>query len=580
MTRLHELSSRLITASDLRSVLYEVLDATIELQGADFGNIQLYDKETRTLEIVAQRGFQREFLDHFARVDADEGSACGLALKHQSRVIIEDVNLNPHFERHRHIAASAGFRAVQSTPLVDRSSGGAVGMLSTHFRSPGRPSDRDLRLTDLCAHLAGDVIARRISEQRLRESEARLQAAVDLVGLGCYSWDPQTNALDWDARVKAMWGLPPEAHVDYGVFIAGVHPDDRRRVEAAIAKCADPRSDGIYDIEYRVRGVGDDVERWVATRGQTYFENGTATHFFGVALDVSDQKEQEAELRRLNETLELRVARRTAEAEGANQKLRAEIAERARAETRLQELRSELSHAARLSAVGQMSGALAHELSQPLGAATNFANAARRLLASADHRRIAAARDIIGDAVTQILRAGQIIHRLRDFVSQGETEKRLEDVAKMIEEAGTLALVGPDALGVETRYRFDESASLVFADRVQIQQVLVNLIRNSLEAMSQSQRRELVVTTILRDQKNIEISVADSGPGLAPEVAGSLFQPFISTKRSGMGLGLSICRTIVEAHGGQLWAEPNPIGGTIFRFSLAAGPRHEKDNAR
>jgi PAS domain S-box-containing protein len=534
----------------------------------------------RAFEIVAQRGFQREFLDYFGRVDADEGSACGLALKRRSRVIIEDVNLNPDFERHLHIAASAGFRAVQSTPLVDRSSGGPVGMLSTHFRSPHQPSARELRLTDLYARQAADVIAFRISEQRLRESEARLQAAMDLVGLGCYSWNPQTNALQWDTRVKAMWGLAPEVPADYEGFITGVHPEDRERVEAAIAKSADPRGDGIYDIEYRVRGIGDGLDRWVATRGQTYFDNGTARHFFGVALDISEQKEHETDLQRLNDTLELRVAQRTAEAEEANQKLRAEIAERARAEARLQELRSELSHAARLSAVGQMAGALAHELNQPLGAATNFANAARRLLASADHRRIAAARDIIGDAVTQILRAGQIIHRLRDFVSQGETEKRLEDVDKMIEEAGTLALVGPEALGVETRYRVDESASLVFADRVQIQQVLVNLIRNSLEAMSQSRRRELVVAATRRGQQTIEISVADSGPGLAPEVAGSLFQPFISTKRSGMGLGLSICRTIVEAHGGQLWAEPNPIGGTIFRFSLAAEPRHENDNAR
>jgi PAS domain S-box-containing protein len=406
MSRLHELSSRLLSVSDLRSVLYEVLDATIELQGADFGNIQLYDKETRTLEIVAQRGVQQEFLNYFASVDADEGSACGLALKQRSRVIIEDVNLNPDFERHRHIAASAGFRAVQSTPLADRSSGGPVGMLSTHFRTPHQPSARELRLTDLYARQAADVIAFRISEQRLRESEARLQAAVDLVGLACYSWNPQTNALQWDTRIKAMWGLAPEVQVDYEVFITGLHPEDRGRVEAAIAKCADPRGDGIYDIEYRVRGIGDGVERWVATRGQTYFDNGTATHFFGVALDISEQKEHEAKLQRLNDTLELRVAQRTAEAEEANQKLRAEIAERARAETRLQELRSELSHAARLSAVGQMAGALAHELSQPLGAATNFANAARRLLASADHRRIAASRDIIGDAVTQILRAG------------------------------------------------------------------------------------------------------------------------------------------------------------------------------
>jgi PAS domain-containing protein len=253
MFRLHELSSRLISVLDLQSVLYEVLDATIELQGADFGNIQLYDRETRNLGIVAQRGFRKEFLDHFVHVDPGDGSACGAALKQRSRKIIEDVNLDPDFERHRHIAASAGFRAVQSTPLVDHSTGESVGMLSTHFRSPGRPSDRDLRLTDLYAHQAANVIVRRIAEQRLGESEARLQAAVDLVGLGCYSWDLQTNALDWDARVKAMWGLPPEALVDYGVFIAGVHPDDRRRVETAIAKCADPR-------EYRVRGVGDGVE--------------------------------------------------------------------------------------------------------------------------------------------------------------------------------------------------------------------------------------------------------------------------------------------------------------------------------
>jgi C4-dicarboxylate-specific signal transduction histidine kinase len=249
-------------------------------------------------------------------------------------------------------------------------------------------------------------------------------------------------------------------------------------------------------------------------------------------------------LRRLNDTLELRVAQRTSEAE-ANQKLRSEIAEHAKAEMRLRELRSELSHAARLSEVGQMAGALAHEMNQPLGATANFVNAARRLLANGDQRRIDAGRRNMEDAAAQVLRAGQIIRQIRDFVGQGETDKRLEDVVQMIEEACALALVGPDALGVETRYHFDAGASLVFVDRVQIQQVLVNLMRNGLEAMSESQRREIVVTTVLRDQEAIEISVADSGPGLAPEVEEHLFEPFISTKRGGMGRGLSICRRIL-----------------------------------
>jgi two-component system sensor kinase FixL len=150
----------------------------------------------------------------------------------------------------------------------------------------------------------------------------------------------------------------------------------------------------------------------------------------------------------------------------------------------------------------------------------------------------------------------------------------------MIEEACTLALVGPPALGLQTRFLLDVNAATVFADRIQIEQVLVNLLRNGIEAMSESIRRELVVTTTRRAQEMVEVSVADSGPGIAPELIDHLFQPFHSTKRDGMGLGLSICRTIVEAHGGRIRAEQNPTGGTIFRFCLAAAPTEDKSNAQ
>ena len=302
MSRLNELSSRLATISDVPSLLNEVLDAAIELQRADFGTIQLYDKETRTLEIVVQRGFGQEFLDHFHRVSADEGSACGQALKRRARILIQDVNLDPEFEPHRRIAAVAGFRAVQSTPLVERGSGEAVGMLSTHFRNPHPPSARDLRLTDLYARQAADIIALRVSERHLRESEARLQAAIDLVGLTPYSWDPVTGALQWDARLKAMWGLPPDAHVDEVVFRAGIHPDDRPRVEAALAACIDPSGDGVYKIQYRVIGITDGVERWVSTYGRTLFdEHRRPVRFIGAALDITDRKHAEAALRESEE---------------------------------------------------------------------------------------------------------------------------------------------------------------------------------------------------------------------------------------------------------------------------------------
>ena len=178
MTRLHELSTRLTATSDPTSTLYEVLDATIEMQGADFGDVQLYDEATETLRIVAHRGLDQDFLEYFATVDANESSACGLALRAGPRIVIEDVKTDRDFAPHREIAASTGFRAVQSTPLFDRNSSKPLGMLSTHFRKPRRASERELRLTDLYARQAADVISYRVAEQRVRASEARLAAII------------------------------------------------------------------------------------------------------------------------------------------------------------------------------------------------------------------------------------------------------------------------------------------------------------------------------------------------------------------------------------------------------------------
>ena len=179
----------------------------------------------------------------------------------------------------------------------------------------------------------------------------------------------------------------------------------------------------------------------------------------------------------------------------------------------------------------------------------------------------------MNEAVAEALRAGQIIQGLRDFVRRGETERRIENVVTMIKEAGTLALTGAGSSGVHVRFDFDPNTMRVLVDRIQIQQVLVNLISNAIEAMAKSARRELIVTTTSIDEETVEIAVADSGPGLPKEIAAHLFKPFVSTKPNGMGLGLSICRSIIESHGGSLGSEPNPGGGMIFRFTLAAVPQ-------
>jgi two-component system sensor kinase FixL len=254
-----------------------------------------------------------------------------------------------------------------------------------------------------------------------------------------------------------------------------------------------------------------------------------------------------------------------------------DITQRQKTEARLQELQSELVHISRLTAMGEMASTLAHELNQPLSAITNYLKGSRRILADATDAPTTRVRDAVDKAADQALRAGQIIRRLRDFVARGESERRIESLTKMIEEASALALVGAKEQGVQVRFEFDPHADQVLADKVQVQQVLLNLMRNGIEAMEGLERRELTVSTRVSGD-DVIIGIADSGSGIAPEVADQLFQPFVTTKRQGMGVGLSISRTIVEAHGGRIWVQPSDLGGAAFHFTLRWAKSEEVDH--
>ncbi len=257
-----------------------------------------------------------------------------------------------------------------------------------------------------------------------------------------------------------------------------------------------------------------------------------------------------------------------------------DLTEKQRAELKLQELQSELIHVSRLSAMGTMASTLAHELNQPLTAIANYLEAGRTLLdrPQRDAEIEAMFREVVVESAKEALRAGTIVRRLRDFVSRGDVEKHIEDLPDLIDEASRLALIGARERGVEADYVLDPRANAVLVDRVQIQQVLVNLIRNAIEAMSDAPVRKIVVATKAERQGSVRVSVADTGPGLAPEVGAQLFQAFTSTKEHGMGLGLSICRTIVEAHGGRIWAEPRRGGGTIFNFTITGAGGEETND--
>jgi len=256
-----------------------------------------------------------------------------------------------------------------------------------------------------------------------------------------------------------------------------------------------------------------------------------------------------------------------------------DLTERQKTEARLQELQSELVHISRLTAMGEMASALAHELNQPLSAISNYLKGSRRLLEGDGDERATTLRDALDKAADQAIRAGHIIRRLRDFVSRGESERRVESIIKLVEEASALALVGVKDRGIRVQFHFDPGIDLVLADRVQIQQVLLNLIRNAMDAMEGTQTRDLSISAEPAGDAHVRVSVADSGAGIAPEIAEQLFQPFITTKRQGMGVGLSISRTIVEAHGGRIWTEPNAGAGTVFHFTLTAVHQGDVDDA-
>lgn len=247
-----------------------------------------------------------------------------------------------------------------------------------------------------------------------------------------------------------------------------------------------------------------------------------------------------------------------------------DLTEREESAARLEQIQAELARLARLNEMGEMASTLAHELNQPLSAIANYSHGCTRLLRDMDDAVATRIREALEEVASQSLRAGQIIKHLREFVTKGETEKAPEDIRKLVEESAALALVGSREQGVRTVFEYLPGAEMVLVDRIQVQQVLINLMRNAIEAMRHVDRRELTIRTMPADPGEVAVVVEDTGGGIPEEVAGQLFKPFVTTKASGMGIGLSISKRIVEAHGGEMTVSKNEAGGATFRFTLPA----------
>jgi two-component system, LuxR family, sensor kinase FixL len=242
-----------------------------------------------------------------------------------------------------------------------------------------------------------------------------------------------------------------------------------------------------------------------------------------------------------------------------------DISERQARNKRIQELQAEMLHVSRLTDMGQVAAGLAHELNQPLTAILNYTNAG---LDIADEQGDTELKSVFAKVAEQASRAGNIIRRLRAFIEKREPNRIEEDLPRIVDEAIRLGQLNTGERGVNLKIGVEHNLPPVMIDRIQIQQVLINLMKNAIEAMEPSPKRELTVTIARAGEDLVQVSVADTGPGISAEMAEKLFQPFVTTKASGMGMGLNICRGIIESHGGRLWLEPNPGGGAVFRFNV------------
>ena len=458
--------------------------------------------------------------------------SCGTSMYLRKPVIATDVLTDPLWSDYRDLAKSCGLRACWSTPIIS-SHGDVLGSFAMYRQEPRGPNAEETRLTEAATHIASIAIERQQGHSMLREREARISLAAESADLAFWVLYPEQNTAWMSEKGRAMYGFTPHEPLTRESFVSRIHPDERAAVQAAFEQAR--ASQQTFEIEHRIV-LPYGKTRWVITRGRYLWdEHGNVLEIICVTIDLSAQKQSDLQL---------------------------------------QVQREELARLSRIALMGEMTASLGHELNQPLAAIANNAAAARRFF---DRGQIdpAMLKELLADITAASHRAGEVINGIRGMARKGKSTRSRLNLNDVIRD--TLRLVRSDILIRETAVvtDFDSLLPDVEAAPVQIQQVLLNLIMNALdavEALPPAERR-IIISTRRETGPCAEVSVRDFGGGLSPDHSKKVFDHFFTTKAEGMGMGLTIARSIVEAHAGTLGAENAQGGGARFFFHLPAAQR-------
>ena len=552
MTRLQKIGTLFVSEGNLESVLGEIVEAAIAISGADFGNLQLLNPESSDLHIAAQRGFPTWWLDSWKRAAKGQGT-CGTALERGERVIVEDVQQSPIFvgTPALEIQLKAGVRAVQSTPLVSRS-GKPLGMFSTHYKTPHRPDDRALRLLDLLARQAADIIERAQAEEALRQSEERLRLAQQAAQVGTFEWNLQTDRDVWTAELETIYGLRLGEFAQTGAAWAQlIHPEDRANTLRLSQQSI--QNGELTTGEWRVVWPDGSVH-WLAGRWQVLKDtSGQPLRMSGVNMDITERKRMEEELRRSRDELEMRVQERTEELETINEESRAENEERLRIEIELRESENRLRElsSALLNAQEKERKVIAQEIHDSMGAslaATKFkVETALKEMGNDNPQTKAALESVIPIIQETIEEARRIQMSLRP---------------SMLDDLGILATINWFSRQYESVY-----PGIHLKKEIDIQEhevpghlkiVIYRVLQEALNNIAKHSKASVVVLYLRKAKQAIQLVIRDSGQGFDLEEVSS-------RKGSAKGLGLDSMRERAELSGGFFSIESRKGAGTVIR---------------